>query len=328
MPQNSAVYAVSRIRSRERTLFNRDAVKRLAASSAKEALRMLIDANYGAMPDASILDTDAMIESELERTYELVREVTTKPSLTDIFFLASDITNLKLYIKLRITGSKETPAVARGGVYEPAELKRMVENGDYKELPGAIADAMADIEADIAADRVDPAMISVKLDQSYIDHAISSGDAFIQAYFKATADFDNLITLARLSALNAPVERLKKLLLSGGDIPKELIIKHYLSPREQLSRELPAGQFKEQLKKGLEEYALSSNAMALERARDNALMRFASRGKNDIDTIAPVIGFLLAKRQEAKVIRLIMTALRNGLSEEAINERTRVLYGE
>ena len=315
MPQNSAVYAVSRIRSRERTLFNRDAVKRLAASSAKEALRMLIDANYGAMPDASILDTDAMIESELERTYELVREVTTKPSLTDIFFLASDITNLKLYIKLRITGSKETPAVARGGVYEPAELKRMVENGDYKELPGAIADAMADIEADIAADRVDPAMISVKLDQSYIDHAISSGDAFIQAYFKATADFDNLIALARLSALNAPVERLKKLLLSGGDIPKELIIKHYLSPREQL-------------KKGLEEYALSSNAMALERARDNALMRFASRGKNEIDTIAPVIGFLLAKRQEAKVIRLIMTALRNGLSEEVINERTRVLYGE
>ena len=269
-----------------------------------------------------------MIESELERTYELVREVTTKPSLTDIFFLASDITNLKLYIKLRITGSKETPAVARGGVYEPAELKRMVENGDYKELPGAIADAMADIEADIAADRVDPAMISVKLDQSYIDHAISSGDAFIQAYFKATADFDNLIALARLSALNAPVERLKKLLLSGGDIPKELIIKHYLSPREQLSRELPAGQFKEQLKKGLEEYALSSNAMALERARDNALMRFASRGKNEIDTIAPVIGFLLAKRQEAKVIRLIMTALRNGLSEEVINERTRVLYGE
>ena len=315
MPQNSAVYAVSRIRSRERTLFNRDAVKRLAASSAKEALRMLIDANYGAMPDASILDTDAMIESELERTYELVREVTTKPSLTDIFFLASDITNLKLYIKLRITGSKETPAVARGGVYEPAELKRMVENGDYKELPGAIADAMADIEADIAADRVDPAMISVKLDQSYIDHAISSGDAFIQAYFKATADFDNLIALARLSALNAPVERLKKLLLSGGDIPKELIIKHYLSPREQL-------------KKGLEEYALSLNAMALERARDNALMRFASRGKNEIDTIAPVIGFLLAKRQEAKVIRLIMTALRNGLSEEVINERTRVLYGE
>ena len=57
-------------------------------------------------------------------------------------------------------------------------------------------------------------------------------------------------------------------------------------------------------------------------------MRFASRGKNEIDTIAPVIGFLLAKRQEAKVIRLIMTALRNGLSEEVINERTRVLSGE
>ena len=136
MPQNSAVYAVSRIRSRERTLFNRDAVKRLAASSAKEALRMLIDANYGAMPDASILDTDAMIESELERTYELVREVTTKPSLTDIFFLASDITNLKLYIKLRITGSKETPAVARAAYTSRPSLSAWLKTATIRSFPG------------------------------------------------------------------------------------------------------------------------------------------------------------------------------------------------
>lgn len=97
---------------------------------------------------------------------------------------------------------------------------------------------------------------------------------------------------------------------------------------EGYAKGLPAGEMKAELQKALEEYAQSGDAAALERARDNALMRLASRGKNDIDTIAPVIGFLLAKRQEAKVVRLIMTALRNRLGADVIAERMRMLYGE
>ena len=135
--------------------------------------------------------------------------------------------------------------------------------------------------------------------------------------------------MARMKALGADEKRLETLLLTGGDIDPKAIVKAYQSHMgEGYAKGLPAGEMKAELQKALEEYAQSSYAAALERARDNALMRLASRGKNDIDTIAPVIGFLLAKRQEAKVVRIIMTALRNRLGADVIAERMRMLYGE
>ena len=66
----------------------------------------------------------------------------------------------------------------------------------------------------------------------------------------------------------------------------------------------------------------------MERARDNSLIRLAERGRFDQDTVAPIVGYLLAREQEARCIRLILTAKRNGLPESIITERMRVLYGE
>ena len=273
------------------------------------------------------MDSEALIESELERTNALIKEVTTDERLTDIFFLGADATNLKLFLKRRLIGADAGGIYAHGGLYEPKELMRMVQAKDSKPLPEKMAAAMA--EAEIAAGRIDPARISTIIDQGYIDHALASGNAFVTAYFKATCDFDNLIAMARMKALGADEKRLETLLLTGGDIDPKAIVKAYQSHMgEGYAKGLPAGEMKAELQRALEEYAQSGDAAALERARDNALMRLASRGKNDIDTIAPVIGFLLAKRQEAKVVRLIMTALRNRLGADVIAERMRMLYGE
>ena len=324
MPQNSAIYAVSRIRSRERSLIDRETVKRMSEGTAEEAWRMLTEMGYGAKPDAEYMDSEALIESELERTNALIKEVTTDERLTD-----ADATNLKLFLKRRLIGADAGGIYAHGGLYESKELMRMVQAKDYKPLPEKMAAAMDRAEAEIAAGRIDPARISTIIDQGYIDHALASGNAFVTAYFKATCDFDNLIAMARMKALGADEKRLETLLLTGGDIDPKAIVKAYQSHMgEGYAKGLPAGEMKAELQKALEEYAQSGDAAALERARDNALMRLASRGKNDIDTIAPVIGFLLAKRQEAKVVRLIMTALRNRLGADVIAERMRMLYGE
>ena len=102
MPQNSAIYAVSRIRSRERSLIDRETVKRMSEGTAEEAWRMLTEMGYGAKPDAEYMDSEALIESELERTNALIKEVTTDERLTDIFFLGADATNLKLFLKRRL----------------------------------------------------------------------------------------------------------------------------------------------------------------------------------------------------------------------------------
>ena len=155
MPQNSAIYAVSRIRSRERSLIDRETVKRMSEGTAEEAWRMLTEMGYGAKPDAEYMDSEALIESELERTNALIKEVTTDERLTDIFFLGADATNLKLFLKRRLIGADAGGIYAHGGLYESKELMRMVQAKDYKSLPEKMAAAMDRAEAEIAAGRID-----------------------------------------------------------------------------------------------------------------------------------------------------------------------------
>ena len=147
MPQNSAIYAVSRIRSRERSLIDRETVKRMSEGTAEEAWRMLTEMGYGAKPDAEYMDSEALIESELERTNVLIKEVTTDERLTDIFFLGADATNLKLFLKRRLIGADAGGIYAHGGLYESKELMRMVQAKDYKHLPEKMAAAMDRAEA-------------------------------------------------------------------------------------------------------------------------------------------------------------------------------------
>ena len=56
------------------------------------------------------------------------------------------------------------------------------------------------------------------------------------------------------------------------------------------------------------------------------LMELARRGKADIFTIGPILGFLLAREAEAKAIRLIMVGKLNRLPQEKIRERLREMY--
>ena len=55
MPQPSYAYACARISALEKSLFGRDTVRRMAEGSLEDALRVLTDAKYGNLPDATSL---------------------------------------------------------------------------------------------------------------------------------------------------------------------------------------------------------------------------------------------------------------------------------
>lgn len=327
MPQDSAIYGVSRIRSAERGFIGRERMRRLAETDAGEALRQLVELGYGSMPDATLDDVEAMISNELAGAADLVREVSIDAVETDIFLMSADMHNLKLLIKLRLTGGNSEPQLMRGGCFDPKLLSHFVEEGEYGEpLPEELADAFNALEVELIGEP-DPAKVSTAIDSAYISYALGHGSAFTKEYFRAFADFTNVAALLRVRAMKGDADRLKALLVTSGDISRETLIKAFDMPDEGLVRALCSGNTRDDMKRALEE-AAKVGAAALERARDDHLMRLAANGTKETDTIAPVIGYLLAKRQEAKDVRLIMTVRRNGLPDEAMNERMRVLYGE
>jgi len=299
---------------------------RLCDASADEAVRQLVDAGYGALPEATIEDADRLINAELDAACTLVQEVSFKPAVTDIFLMKADVHNLKLLLKLRLTGSADEPALMGGGIYEVEKLKQMVRDASYRDLPEEFKDALTKLEQSFQT-QVDPVAVSVALDCAYTNYAYRCGDAFTKEYFRVQADFNNVLSLLRLRAMNAGADRLRAVLLPEGYISHSRLVANMDAPLDSLGKLVGTGPARDGVIAGLDAIGKGSGISALEKERDDCLMRMAGVGKVEFDSIAPVVGYLLAREQEAKCIRLILTAKRNDLDDTIIKERLRALYG-
>lgn len=333
MPQSSYVYAVARIRAVEKGLIGRDKMHRMAEGTLEEAMRMLSEAGYGEMPDATPADCEAMIVRERDKAARLVQEVSPLPAVTDLFLLQADVHNLKVLIKARLLNSGEKPVLMGGGLYEPEALKSMVADQDYRNLPPAFASALNGLEKELLG-KESPQKVSVALDRANLLHAAdvlgkekSAKLDFARSYFAAMADFNNVLALLRLRDMGAPKEALTDVLLPGGDLMASTLTAAFEQPFDAMAKTVARCGAGLAIQAGLDEVQRTGQNGALEKARDNHLIELVRKGKYGMEDLRPILGYLIAREQEAKCIRLIVTAKRNGLPEAVITERLRELYG-
>lgn len=329
MPHQGPLYGVARIRVLEKGLIGKNRMQRLLETTAEEAVKLLAEMGYGGAHEAGSANVEELISSELSRTRAVVGEVTPDPALTDLFFLKYDISALKLLLKLRlVNGTRSVPLVK--GVYETERLASAIDKKEYSFLPEEIQTALIELEKSFE-NGADPQRISTELDKAYFAHVQKALDGTkygdTKRYFSALADFDNALAMLRLKRMGSEREEFEASLLPGGELPRELLLRAFRLPLDEAAKLLNAGEIGKALSKGLFEVEKTGRISALEKARDDCLMKIAREGKHDIDTIRPILGFLLAREQEARSIRLIVTGKRNGLEDQVITERLRELYG-
>ncbi len=329
MPQPSYAYACARISALEKSLFGKETIRRMAEGSLEEAMRQIVDAKYGSLPEATSADIEKMIDTVRRQTAETVRELSPDPSLTDLFLLATDAHNLKILIKARLLGLSE-PATLEGGLFTCEQIGSMVEQSSYGELPQALAESLVALEAKLRI-QPDPQMVSVYVDYGYRAYCLASTEktkeAFVKLYFSALCDFDNVITFLRMRAMGAQKEDLKAVLLPTRGIRAQALIDAYELSSESLTKALSDSVAKHALLEGLAGMLTTGSIAMLEKTRDNYLLSLVNDHRHDVMTIFPVVGYYLARDREAKALRLIVTVKRNGLDDGVIPERLRELYG-
>ncbi|MDR1620187.1 MAG: V-type ATPase subunit [Clostridiales bacterium] len=332
MPQSSHLFAVARVRALEKNLIGGDGMHRIAYGTLEEGMRVLRESGYGGMPDATDADCERMIANELLKTAKLIEEITPDKEATDLFLLRADVHNIKALLKQRLLGSADAPALLNGGVYDTARLSACVRDQQYRDLPEAFKDALNALEKELAA-APSPKAVSVALDSAYQNHARAviaarhDNDPFLSDYFYGLADFDNVLALLRLRDMGARRDELKAALLPAGDVPHGALLNAFEQPLETLSKLVATGRAGFAIAAGLSEKQRTGHTSPLEKARDNYLIGLIKKYKYDSMTLWPVLGYYLAREQEAKSIRLIITVKRNGLDEGVITERLRELYG-
>ncbi len=132
--------------------------------------------------------------------------------------------------------------------------------------------------------------------------------------------------LLRAKTRNSSKEELAEALLPQGGVPHSRLIAALEMAPEALIKAVSTGPVMRGIQAGLEDYFRTESMAALERRADDYLLDLAKGGKRETLGIGPLIGYLLAREQEAKAVRLVMVAKLNGLDEHVVKERMRELY--
>ena len=327
MAQKSYAYACARVSALSKRLLDDTALKRMAEGSMGDALRILIDDRYGTLPDAGEGDGERMIERELIAMREEVRSISPEPAITDLFLLQSDVMNLKTLIKARLLDQKDISWQA-GGLYDRETLEKAVAEQDYSFLPEDMAAELDVLEKRLAVS-VEPQLISIALDRAYLRHALkaTAKNKGFSHYFKAKADFDNVLTFLRVRAMGGGRGQLKDVLLVEGGIPMKAFYDGYDFSVEGFGKIVESSVCRRALANALDKMYGTGNIGEVEKARDNYLMSLIAAHRHDVASLYPVVGYIVAKEREAQNVRLILTVKRNGLSESVIAERLVKLYG-
>ncbi len=328
MPQPSYAYACARLSALNKRLLEPQTVQRMLDGSASDAMRALSDVRYGNLSDATEADVERMIEHEMTEAMQEVKELSPDPAITDLFLLRADVQNLKVLLKARLLNQSET-VFTPGGLYDKETLTAMVKDKQYAALPEAFRDALNALEKRLEI-RVEPQKISIALDRAYLAHAlkVSAKHPVFSQYFRAEADFDNVLTFLRLRAMGASIETLDEVILPEAGVKYRDLYNAYELSFDSLNKVLGESVCEKALLAGLNAMQRTGSISELEKARDNYLVSLLSEHKYESETIYPIVGYYLAKEREGRAVRLIVTGKRNGLADSVIRERLVKLYGE
>jgi ATP synthase, subunit C len=305
MNRNDFILPVSMIKVQEKKLLSEDKlIKMLETNSFKEILRILNDTDYS-YSIATITRDDEyekIINGELERVFKFTREISkNNQEIVDLAALKYEYQNLKLLLKDKGNILDEYN-ISTGIIDKEEIMNNFNEVKKYKDLKEAC----------------------IELDKMYLKHllklAISTNIPLFIDYSKISIDRYNVLTFLRLKKQNRNVDYLDDILVDGGNICKEDLIKSYFT-----NTYLPL--FKKKIEtKSWETFEKNEDILEIEKVFDNMIISLVKEYKNVTIGPEPIFTYIIAKEYEFKALRLIMSAKLNDIDIELVKSRLRGVY--
>lgn len=316
-------FAVASVRSMENKLLTKQKLMQMAeAKDAEEALRMLMDSDYGKTPVRNAHDFEVMIEANLEEAYQAIGKLIPNEIFMDIFRFKNDYHNVKVLIKEEISKVNGKHFMIHGGTIPVEELTKNFRERNYIELPN-IDEKAVEEAIEMYAKTKSGSYIDTILDRACFrvmsEAAKKLGIPYVEKYVCKLADVTNLKTLLRIKKLDRSEEELLACVVPGGEISVDTLVRAYRS--DSLVSVL-----KETGYSSLCTEYMEQGFTVFEKACDDYLMNYVKEAKYKTLTPEPVAAYILAKETEAKCVRIIMTCKIRGIDPETIKERVREAY--
>lgn len=316
------IYAVARIRGAELKLLNRAAMEQLVqANSVTDCLRILGEKGWGGEGKAS--SPEALLALEREKMWGLVTELVPDRKIFDVFLLPNDYNNLKAAIKESLMDYEYPGIYIEEATVEPALIRKAIQDHDETLLPVEMQ-AVAKEAYETFVHTKDGQLCDILVDQACLRAILASGkksqNEFLTMYAELIVAAADIKIAVRAAATGKDRAFLQKALAECGTLDTERLCDAVSQGQQAICDYLKTTEYAEAVEE------LTKGLTAFERWCDNLVIRRIKKELHNPFGLGPVAAYILARENEIKSVRIILSAKQNGFPEDVIRERVRETY--
>ena len=170
----------------------------------------------------------------------------------------------------------------------------------------------------------DGQLCDVIVDRGALDAIYEAGcsakDEIIRNYAESTVAIADIKTAVRAQKTGKSLDFMKRAMAECESVSVEQLAKAALAGAEAIGEYLSGTTYAEGAQ------ALEESPSAFERWCDNRMMETIRPQKYNAFSVGPLVAYQLARENEIKTVRIILTGKQNDFPEEAIRERVREMY--
>lgn len=320
MAEQNYIYAVARIRAQELSLLNASFLDQLITSADEEAAVKMLE-EHGWEESESV---EEMLTSEQDKTWQLISElVGGDMSVFNVFLYEKDFHNLKAAIKETCTGGTHPGIYVAGGTLNPEDLERAIKERDFASLPENMRH-VAEEATDVLLKTRDGQLCDCMVDRAALEaihqatkHMSNELLALYGELRVATADMKIAVRGAKTGKSK---EFLQTALAECDSISATALADAAANSMEAIYTYLESVGYSDAVEE------MKKSPAAFEAWCDNIIIRKIRPQLYQPFGLGPLAAFILARDNEIKTVRIILSGKRNGFSEEYIRGRVRETY--
>lgn len=315
-------YAVARIRALEVALFTSSTIEQLMGCKTEEqALQFLTEKGWG---DADTpLNADAILTREREKIWETMNELGVDMSIFDVLSYPNLFHNLKAAVKEVCIKGEHQAAFYTDCAIKREEMLRIVREKDFSKLPEHMQLAAKDAYETLLHTK-DGQRCDIIIDRATLDAIYEAGQAskeeIIRDYAEETVAVTDIKIAVRSQKTGKPLEFMKMALAECKSLDVNHLAHAALSGMDAICEYLTSIGY------GGAAEALQESASAFERWCDNRMIETIRPQKYNAFTVGPLVAYVIARENEIKTVRIVLTGIQNDMPEEVIRERVREMY--
>ncbi|MFQ9515716.1 MAG: V-type ATPase subunit [Eubacterium sp.] len=315
-------YGVARIRALESTLFSEDGINQLMqCKDYGECMNFLRDRGWGnGNPDQTL---EEMLEDEHRKIWKILDEIVEDKNECKILTVNNEFHNLKAAIKSVCTGQKNEKIFISNCSLNPEFLKECIKQGNFSSLPDDMSEAAKEA-TEILLQTGDGQLCDVIIDRAALEAVKKAGresdNELIRKYADVQVTIADIKIAVRCAWAGKDSQFVQKALVSCDGISVRELSLAVESGLEGVCNYLENTGFGEAVK------ALKKSKSVFECWCDNKIIEDIKPQKYNSFTLGPIVAYVLARENEIKTVKIILSGKLNGFDNEFIRERVRVMY--